>query len=197
MSEPAPVHVMLDLETMGTAPGSMIAAIGACTFVTDAPRQTFYARVELRGQDRLGLTIDPDTVLWWLAQDEPAREELTHPSLRRHRQPLAAALTELHNRIRWWSEGRELRLWANGANFDPGIAETAWRACFPGTAPAWRYHEVRCVRTLLELAGVDRKAFPPRVAHHALHDALAQADAAEAAFHALLDSRHCREVMHG
>lgn len=184
------VNVMLDIETMGTTPGSMIVAIGACTFDPGTTgifvRRTFYARVELDGQQVYGLRIDPGTALWWMRQDDAARMELQDAS----RRSLVSALIDLSDTLsEWCGRGGDLRLWANGANFDPCILEAAWRAAFCDNPTPWRYHEVRCARTLYDLAGIDRQAYPPRIPHHALEDALAQADAAEAALRILRQRR--------
>ncbi|UXQ89148.1 3'-5' exoribonuclease [Synechococcus phage MinM1] len=183
-SERPPLHVMLDIETMGTTPGSMIVAIGACTFDHPGQRGTFYARIEIEGQQQYGLTIDPGTALWWMRQDDAARMELQTAD----RLMLSTALCDLSHMLHAWtteSGSAELRLWANGANFDPVMLEAAWRARLSDAPTPWRYHEVRCARTLYDLAGIDRSLFPPRIPHHALEDALAQADAAEAALRIL------------
>jgi hypothetical protein len=178
-----PVHVMLDIETLGTRPGAMIASIGACTFGDGKPRKQFRARCRIDGQEKLGLHIEPDTVLWWLEQDHEARVALTAES---GKMSLEAALCELREFLQWAQQGLPFsrrRVWANGANFDPVMIEAAARAA--QLPPLWSYRDVRCHRTLLDLAGVDGKEYRPTVAHDALADAMAQADAAEEAMRRL------------
>lgn len=178
-----PLHVMLDIETMGTRPGSAIASIGACTFGEGGTgRDCFEIAVTLVGQDRLGLTIDPETVLWWLGQSEPARDALRDGGAPL-RDALAAFSAWLLN-LRRLRGAAEIRIWGNGASFDPVLLEAAYRAADAGPPP-WRYRQVRDLRTLLDLAGLDMRAFPSVVAHSALADAIAQATAAEAALKAL------------
>lgn len=58
--------VMLDLETWGTAPGSALRSIGACTFIpaTGETPQTFYRNITRASCEAVGLAVDPETVKW-------------------------------------------------------------------------------------------------------------------------------------
>jgi DNA polymerase III epsilon subunit-like protein len=177
---------MLDIETMGTRPGAMIAAIGACTFgeARCIEQHRLDLTVSLAGQEARGLHADADTVLWWMAQSEEARAALTRQA---SALPLPEALAVLQHFLGMVAADRQLCLWCNGANFDAPLLEAAYRAC--GRPVPWRYSAVRDLRTLLELAGVDPKAYRPAVAHRALDDALAQAAAAEEALRILAARR--------
>src|SRR4051812_37876973 len=80
--KPAPhPHIMVDLETMGTAPGSAIVSLGAVAFdpVAGTLGEEFYRVVSLRSCQRAGLSLDPDTIVWWLQQSEAARAQLNRP----------------------------------------------------------------------------------------------------------------------
>ena len=177
-------HVMLDIETLGTRPGSMITAIGACTFgpgVARAARRTLYLRPMLEDQARVGLGIDPASVLWWLGQDDAARAAMRQ----RDSMPLLSALLRLRSFLLDAATGdRKLHVWCYGPSFDAVMIERAWYRLHCGGAP-WSYRELRCLRTLLGLAGLSMRDFPPAVAHDALADAMAQADAAEVALRIL------------
>jgi hypothetical protein len=66
------VHVMLDLETWGTSPGSALRSVGAVTFspygepgFTEA---AFYANIDRHSCVLAGMTIDPAIVDWWSRQ---------------------------------------------------------------------------------------------------------------------------------
>lgn len=179
-----PVHIMLDIETMGTRPGAAIVSIGACTFgdgsIWRGQRRQFQATISLDGQQERGLHLDPATVTWWLGQSDAARAALTAGSPVH----LGSALFQLNAFVGAArdvnGEGAPVRIWGNGANFDPPVIEAAYHACM--LAPPWRYRDVRCLRTLLDLAGLDMKAYSRGTLHDALDDAMSQADAAEAAF---------------
>lgn len=171
MSNPTPPtpDVMLDLETFGTRPGSVIASIGAVAFNAERGTigQTFYAVIDVRSCEALGLTLDPSTVLWWLKQSDAARGALTADNA----VDLHLALDEFRA---FYQRNGGRRLWSHGGNFDEPMISAAFRAI--GVAPPWQYWDGRCTRTLFELAGVK----PERaegVHHNALDDALAQARA--------------------
>lgn len=167
--------VMLDLETAGTAPGCAILTIGAVTFGPAGLGNTFYAAVSLASATALGLTIDPDTIAWWMKQSEEARAA----AFQADGWPLVQVLRELSD---WFAAQGAVRIWSHGASFDVPIIEVAYRAA---SLPApWKFWDVRDTRTLYDLAGVK----PDRsqgMHHNALDDARAQAEAAVTALQLL------------
>jgi len=161
-------HVMIDIETLGTAPGSVILSVGAVVFDPDgdALGAEFYANIDPVDCQKHGLTIDAATVLWWFDQTEDARAHLKPMRL-----PLTHALGGLAAFLR---DNQVKRVWGHGATFDPVLLDAACRAC--GLKTPWSPYDVRDTRTLYELAGVK----PDRakgVHHNALDDARAQAAA--------------------
>jgi len=157
-------HVMLDLETMGTGPTAAIASIGAVAFDLDnGLTRQFYRRVDLQSCVTAGLTMDASTVLWWMRQGDAARSELQLEAV-----DLMPALGE----FREWFPVRA-KLWGNGATFDNVIMRSAYTA-MDMTAP-WEYWDDRCLRTLRDLRP-DIPRPKPELAHHALSDAVAQAE---------------------
>lgn len=164
MNKPT-TDIMADLETWGTEPGSAIAAIGAC--VVGEPDLTFYTTITLQSCLDAGLRVSGSTVEWWLRQAPEAQAALLVDQV-----DLESALYQFSA---WYHDrqlGRGARLWGNGANFDPVLLESAYRAV--GQAIPWKFYEVACYRTMKGL--VSFKAPKPTVAHHALYDALAQAE---------------------
>lgn len=170
--------LMVDTETLGTRPGSALTSIGAVAFNAEEGYvgAGFYCTVDARSCERAGLTLDADTVLWWLKQSGEARAALTAPGA----MDLSVALAGLASF--WLSQGCR-RVWSHGANFDEPLLSAAYRAA--GMAgPPWKYWDARCTRTLFALAGVapDREG---GTHHNALDDALAQARAAIEAYRKL------------
>lgn len=163
--QPPPVHVMLDLETLGKEPGCAILSIGAVAFSRAGLGSSFYCTIE----HPVG-RIDSETVLWWLQQSEAARAALFAAPRLNHFDAVA--------RFRDWFRGIGARyLWSHGAGFDEPIFRNAFLS-----KPPWSYRDVRCARTLYRLAGLSSKDFgDPAAAHDALADATAQALAAVAA----------------
>lgn len=164
--------MMLDLETLGTRPGSVILSIGACVFDEHGPIDnvafTFHADLYLSDQTARGCTIDPDTVLWWLQQKDDARMAVVN------RTPISvmAALGLLYN---FYERNDCETVWSNGADFDiPLITDLYKRA---GLAPPWKYNAGRDVRTIFALILKKLGDFGHKndMGHHALHDALFQA----------------------
>jgi hypothetical protein len=181
-TEPAPadaqlVDVMIDIETLGTTPGSAILSIGAVMFGPAGLGEEFYAPISLASCTEAGLTIDPGTVAWWMKQSDAARAA----AFRDNAEPLAAVLEQF---TCWLNLVEAEKPWAQGANFDPPLLEAAYRAC--GMTPPWKFWNVRDTRTLYDLAGV--KVDRARGTHHnALDDARAQAEAAVVALQRLRD----------
>ncbi len=168
--KPAPLpHIMVDLETMGATPGSAIVSLGAVAFdpVAGTLGEEFYRIITLRSCQRFGLTIDPDTVMWWLQQSDAARAELSW-----------ASADELPSVLGWFSawwrrQGGQF-IWGHGGNFDEPLLSAAFKAAHV-EAP-WKYADARCTRTLFALTG-DRPDREQGVHHTALDDARAQAHA--------------------
>ncbi|MEW6016676.1 MAG: 3'-5' exonuclease [Pseudomonadota bacterium] len=169
--------VMVDLETMGTAPGSAIVSIGAIAFDPVAGRfgPCLYVPIDLTSNLAAGLTEDPVTRAWWARQSAAARAVLTDPE----RVALPDALAELDA---YWREVCGQEFWAHGPNFDETLLTAAYRAV--GRRPPWAFWNTRCTRTIYAAAGVT----PDRakgVHHNALQDAMNQAEAVVEAYRVL------------
>lgn len=161
-------HIMLDLETLGTAPGCIIRSIGAVVFdpETGDKGKRFYVNVNRGSCECVGLTADPGTEAWWQKQSAAARE-----ALEKDQRPLREALA----RFGYFFAGEQGdRLWCHGPSFDEAVLSAAYRAA--GMPPPWRYNQARDTRTVYDMAGIE----PERssgVHHDALNDAIVQADA--------------------
>lgn len=165
-------NIMIDLETMGKGRRAAIVAIGAVAFETGTVMvsSTFYKRVSLEDCVRLGLEMDASTVMWWMQQPDAARAELAD----RRTTKLGQALLN----FRAWATSvtpnlQDLQVWGNGATFDNVILRSAFHAA--GINCFWPYWGDRCYRTLAALHP-DIPKPEPEIPHHALYDALAQAD---------------------
>jgi hypothetical protein len=171
-----PQRVMLDLESLGTAPGSAIVAIGAVRFDAEGITEEFYQRVDLESCIRAGLTMDASTVLWWMGQSDAARHEITLPGVH-----LAQALLDFrlfldntrNPELRPASmENGKIEVWGNGASFDNALLAAAYRAI--GDAQPWSFTKDRCYRTM-KATRPDIQIARAGVLHNALDDARSQA----------------------
>lgn len=153
---------MIDLETMGTMPGSAIVQIGAVEFSAKHLGKPFFVNVCLKSCVRVGLRMDPDTVMWWVQQSPEASKCLTEDAV-----PIKDALKQF---TEWLCFDRPA-VWGDGAAFDNVLLSSAYRAC--GMSPPWHYSRDRCFRTMKECFPVDQ--VPSALLHHASEDAVAQA----------------------
>lgn len=166
-------HIMIDLETFGTAPGSALRSIGAVVFdpVTGHLGETFYRNIKRASCEAAGLTVDPQTEAWWSRQSLAARAALDVDP---------RAIGEVLGAFAAFCDSaRDPLIWGHGGNFDEPLLSAAYRAV--GMPPPWKYWNGRCTRTIYDAAGVkpDRAA---GVHHNALDDARNQALAVHAAY---------------
>lgn len=172
-------HVMIDLETLGNTPNAAFIALGAVVFdpnksdggIYEMPK-TFYERVDWESACK-GRSISPSTVKWWMQQSNDARAEIL-----REGQPL---LYVLESFAAWLPE--DAIVWGNGATFDISILQDAY-----GERAPWKFWNVRDVRTVVDMAypEIDRSQFAfLGTPHHALHDAIHQAQYVSAMWSAL------------
>lgn len=165
-------NFMLDIETLGLKPGSVIFSVGVVWFnPTGIPSfGRFYTRVCIKSCVAHGLTIDPETMLWWMDQPDAAREEMTQPE----RSSLTDALTELSAFIENSVCGEPFHAWGNAASFDCGLLRAAYEAC--GIPCPWDFRDEMCYRTVKNLADDSLKPESDGTKHHALDDAMWQVE---------------------
>lgn len=168
----------LDLETLGTAPGSALLSIGACMFDADGTGPMFYAVLGTGPQFTHGATVSEDTRAWWDRQSPEAREVLEQAG--------EAMDTEVQLRrfVAWWDAQGARYPWSRGANFDPPLLE-ATLEMFGLSAP-WKFYDVRCERTLTALFPHIKAPEFQGTRHRA------DADAAHQALHVSAILRHTR-----
>ena len=113
-------HVMVDIETLGTAPGSVIVSIGACRFnEREIGSDRFYRPIDVMDSLMAGLTTDPATVGWWRMQDKDARAALV-PG-----RPLRETLLDF---MKYVQAVDDTHVWAKGPDFDLVLLAGASRA---------------------------------------------------------------------
>lgn len=160
------LHLMIDFETLGLRPNSVILSAGVCSVPPSlVPEAQWYGEFDALEQEGApyNRVTDPDTLTWWLAKGYMPTGEL---SLRDGIISLQAHIANLAQQYR-------LELWANGTDFDIPLF---YSALDQQNCPSpFKYNSVRDYRTM-------RKAFweVPFLPfegkkHHALHDAMNQA----------------------
>lgn len=171
------MDVMLDLETLGTSPGSIILSIGAVEFdpTTGLLGKEFYRVINSGSSEILGLTADASTLKWWEGQTKEARTVLTEA--KEAGTVLQSVLIDFNEFLSACGFLGGIRVWGNGSDFDNVLLIAAYKAA--GLKPAWKYSNSRCFRTLKNLipSVADNRVV---VEHNALADARAQAEHAMA-----------------
>lgn len=178
-------ELMLDIETLGVRPRSIIVSIGAVVFQRHGAvlAHEFYANVEARTQaSEYGLTTDESTLAFWnKPENQTARKRL-------EKNPKPIRLPDALEKLsKFYREHRCERIWSHGAPFDVVLVEEAMRACnWHDSKIPWRFHDVRDTRTLFELVFKlperDLKKYPK---HEAVADAKYQAVCVQHVCHTL------------
>lgn len=159
----APTQVMLDLETLGQAPGCVILAIGAVKFAGGEITASFYERVDPASCVNFGMKLDVDTVMWWMAQSDAARSEIVR----------AGKTIDLVLRLfSEWLNDAGAEVWGNGAGFDNVILADVYDRV--KILRPWRWWNDRCYRTACALLPPTPKPLFG-TNHNALCDAKSQA----------------------
>lgn len=162
------LEAMIDIETLGTGPKSIIVSIGLQKFnhngLVDSP---LFLPLEIDEQIRLGCDGTQGTLLWWMA---PGMEKAREKNFCSERLRLPDAYGQM---IRYLSSVEVF--WANGPQFDYVILEYLMRMM--GAPAPWKYNSLRDMRTLREEAGMPYDWVPTGwagTAHDPVDDCLFQ-----------------------
>jgi DNA polymerase III epsilon subunit-like protein len=157
-------RVMVDIETLGLDPGAAILSIAAVQFGPGRLGETFERTISVESCQDAGLTVDGNTLDWWLQQDSDARHVLTGG------EDLEDALAEFSS---WYDDRAFDEIWANSPAFDCIHLEHAFESV--GLEAPWEFYEQRDYRTLTGLPVAPSDPDHDGVEHDALDDAKHQA----------------------
>jgi hypothetical protein len=163
-----PPDCMIDIETLGTQPGSAILSIAATRFdALNRGKTSMDFEILINPDDCLvnwNMSYDADTIAWWERQAPEVRTKAFESG---PRTTLPKALVQLSAFV-----SGSTRLWCQGMNFDPPLLEAAYALC--SIPRPWQYWQWRDSRTLLSFVdSVPRKG---KGAHDALYDVKWQAE---------------------
>lgn len=194
-------HVMIDLETLGTTPGSVVLSIGAVMFnPAEMPMRTaslgagFHRNIGIQSCLNAGLGVDGRTIEWWLGQTTLPIAALFTPKPVPLREALAGfrrwldRLREFLNTspfISSYAEDRQVYVWGHGSTFDVSLLAAAYGALKQPVPWSWR--NVRDTRTLFDAAKLGSLSEALRIGthHNPLDDAKTQANGVQAAYQLL------------
>lgn len=172
-------HVMIDTETLGRTPGSVVRSVAAVEFdpqTGETGRQKVW-KIDLADSIRYGFKVEASTLKWWMMQSDEARREFVEGA----ETPLEDFLEDFMQFITATDEGNDFTLWCLQLDFDVAMLRSMYSwynlnvyRCDEEVLP-WNFRKVRDVRPYmdaLDSAGL----LPPKVAdrHTPLADCLAQ-----------------------
>lgn len=165
---------VIDLETAATTVDAVILSIGVV--------EIDFRALALTG-DELFIPVTASsqrsrhesaaTLGWWADQSELARLSAFEDP---HAVPLDTALWRLGQFMTRKNSlsASSYSVWGCGPEFDIAILNHAFAQL--DQPDAWPYNAARCVRTLMDVAGMPKGPFlPGEIEHHALHDARREA----------------------
>ena len=161
-------HIMLDLETLGLNPNSVILSVGAALFSLDGKIEALYhSRVTIQSCLEEGLQIDGSTIEWWMSQKKENIDRLFAVKAKE----LSLVLDEVYILVKQAAPYKRY-VWSHGSNFDTVLYENACKKV--GVPIWWDFRDVRDTRTLFDVANYKYTA---KGGHDALDDAMNQAKA--------------------
>lgn len=161
-------NVMVDIEAWGTGYRPVVVSIGAVEFDLEQGLlgRTFEMNIDPRNAQKVGCTIDADTVDWWMQQEDEARA-----AFRGERHRLARVLNDFADFT------RNQLVWGNGENFDNRILRELYDMM--ELKCPWHYRNDRDMRTFMDMMKqfnvTDIRIGRGGVTHSALDDAKFQA----------------------
>ncbi len=165
-------NLMIDTETAGIGADGALMSIGAVWFDyrTGELGPTFEQTIHLATSVRDGGVIEPGTFLFWLGQDQKARD-----AVRFGGRDIRVVLQEFSDWIAETCRHEDVIPWANSPSFD--LMKIS-RACERiGMKTPWYWNKERCFRTVRNM--YPKVEYNPEdkgdSAHTALADAIFQA----------------------
>ena len=178
-------EIMLDLETLGTRPNSVILVLSAIKFDRsnkingDVDSKTldkldvFYERICIDSCLNRGMEIDESTMKWWSNQkNDVLWEALKNPD----RKQIEDVLIEFKR----WIGISDILIWGNGSSFDCGILAECYKKC--DMKVPWKFWNERDLRTILELSDISLRDVSSNNLHNAKYDCLRQIIALQRAY---------------
>lgn len=146
------IHVVIDLETLGTRPGSVILQIGAKAFILHEAldsHENFSITISRVDSLGFGFTTDKETEKWWSGQSESARLGVYNgiASVAETFTAFDSFMERLYHEAT--NKGKDLLIWGNSNDFDLGLLKAYYQR-FDWELP-WNFRDERDFRTMKEL----------------------------------------------
>ena len=170
-------HGMIDLETLGVNPDSVIMTLGAVKFdpFSDVePHSPLYLKGDVEEQtESLKRSVDENTLEWWGKQSKEIQEEAFGEDTKR------VNCNELTKQLNKWCVGLDY-IWCQGPTFDFVILQDFYKNV--GKPVPWNYWQIRDSRTLFSMMPYDPRKDIQEDLHNALADCFYQAKCVQKSF---------------
>lgn len=182
------MNLMLDFETFGTDPRSIVLTLGAVAFNKTGIVGEQLFEFDMADQVKQNRNFSADTLLWWFKQSQEARDALQPTDFKLSCANFLKQFGEfVDTNLKEVNEDRsELKPWGNGANFDIPIIEDIYKNTtdFKAEIP-WKFWNVWCFRTFNNIFNCKNMVARPHGTHHnALEDARYQTNCVLAVYKA-------------
>jgi len=175
-----PIDLMIDAETLGTRPHSVILNFAVVQVDFAAGKLGQFIRVspiDINSCQRVGMKIDGNTVDWWLNRPKATQFLLdrSKDGIVNPRQiPIKEAARVTGDWITSNFPPRGVRLWGNSARFDLGLMANMFLSC--GFSLPWHFRDEMCYRTISSTFPQTPAVWDPAlVGHDCYNDAVHQA----------------------
>ena len=177
-------HLMIDLETLGTDPYSLILSISAVIFnpFTGEDGKRFELFIDPQDGLNEGFKVTGDTILWWLGQEDGPRMEIVEKCVNGY--TVSGALLQFS---RFIEDNNVTYLWGKGPSFDLSRLTESYDK-LNMTRP-WKYWNERCVRTMIDLVPQTRDIPFVGDKHNGIDDSLHQIKQVHESLKELLKSK--------
>lgn len=179
MNKKERLDVMVDMETLGTAPGSIILSVAMKTFTLDggASAETLDYHQHISVLDSLWhhLTSDYATEEWWMNQSGTAKKKVREGQ--NDALSLETTMLLIYELLTKWNKEYNLYLWGRGVgSFDlPLLDEAMRRVVSEGYKTPWNYWaamDVRSIQNFCYQCGLEKKS--GETPHDAREDVIKQ-----------------------
>jgi hypothetical protein len=175
-------HIMVDLETLGTTPGSVILSAALVEFnpYNGAIGRQYYTNIDLRDSMKQGFRVDPGTLMWWMQQEKEAQNKAFS-----YKDVISCSqfLLNVQNFVNACvsnTNGAPPQLWSNSASFDLAMIRSYYGRT--STETPWKYTLEMCVRTLCNMVPEVRNIPFQGTKHDPIADCLHQIKQVHAAY---------------
>lgn len=159
-------HLMIDIETLGTKPGSVITQIAAVQFdlKTGKLGETFNEKISIQSCLNIGLQVDEGSLEFWSEQPQGNFNNLFKNT--RNISEVLYLFRVFVNSLK----PSDLEVWGNSNRFDLGILENAYNKI--NQDKPWNFRNERDVRTLVSFNPSIKEKHIKSANNYNKHDAL-------------------------